>query len=106
MSNRTDWKELALEILTDYYDNTDECQAYCKLKERVEKELHSAFVAGQENPLNSTPCGGYPIHLSIDGRVVLNIRNDEHLAIVKRILEVRDEAKAKLEGLEPGECTR
>jgi hypothetical protein len=97
MSNRTDWDVLAEEILTDYYGNTEEARSE-RLKKRIETELHDAFVAGQEDEMGFD-FPGYPIYFSANDRVVLDIRNDLDLSVVKSILKARDEAKAKLEGV-------
>ena len=49
MSNRTDWKELAEEVLdrSGYVDDPE--LAKRSLQERLEAEFRNAFVAGQEH---------------------------------------------------------
>lgn len=46
MTNRTDWPELVEEIVELMPDGA--CN-WARLRERIAKELHNAFVAGQES---------------------------------------------------------
>lgn len=57
MSNRTDWPELVIDIMDIY----DLCDAWpdaitMPLKERLEREFHNAFVAGQEQSARASEC--------------------------------------------------